>query len=149
MKPPRTPADDLVSSRVWITVDGVAFPDAGWWDLPLSVIGSALAAYAELRDGGFQEDLPEDIAQASSYFFDGPFALAYRRTADAEPVIYLEGNRENHEGELESLVAGEMPLESFRVALLGAAQILHAEVVTRGHLDEQVRIAAGIVTGLT
>ncbi|MFE9747143.1 hypothetical protein ACFYOT_19755 [Saccharothrix saharensis] len=51
------------SGRVWLELDGKNFPDYGWVDLPLSVVGSMKTAIESIRSG----------EEGDFYFFEGPY----------------------------------------------------------------------------
>ncbi|MFE0458578.1 hypothetical protein ACFW1A_04855 [Kitasatospora sp. NPDC058965] len=53
----------FVAGRVWLEIAGRAFPEAGWNDAPLSVLGSIGTAIRGALDRG----------EGDVYFFEGPY----------------------------------------------------------------------------
>lgn len=45
-------SDDAVPGKVWIVLDDVAFPEAGWAGAVDTVLGSMISAVSDLRAGG-------------------------------------------------------------------------------------------------
>ncbi|GAA2708797.1 hypothetical protein [Actinoplanes palleronii] len=128
----RTPAtaDGIVTGRVWLTLHGVDFPGSDWSDFPLSVLGSAVTAYAALRDGE---------PDAFSYIFDGSYFLYYRRTGAAEPTVHIEANCDEDEENVYSIATGEVLLDDLRAALLDGLRVMRAQIDGRPHTEEAVR----------
>lgn len=52
-----------LNGRVWITIDGYDFPTHGWFDSPLSFLGSLRAALGNARRG----------EEADFYFWEGSY----------------------------------------------------------------------------
>ncbi|MFI5912048.1 hypothetical protein [Dactylosporangium sp. NPDC051541] len=139
VKPPPT-ADRLATGAVWFTLHGVAFPEAGWTDLPVSVLSSAVTAY---------EDISRGAPDAFSYFFDGPYFLYYHRTDAPEPTVHIEANCDRDEHAVISLATGEVPLKDLRDALLNAVESLQAAIAATPHAEASTRITAKLIAKLT
>ena len=58
----RSSTDRYVTGAVWLAFGDREFPDRGWNDAPLSVLGSFGTAIENLRKRG----------EADFYFFEGP-----------------------------------------------------------------------------
>ena len=80
-----------VIGKIWVELDGHAFPEQGWWDFPIVILGWWMRAAAELN-GRHQ--------RAEFVIMDGPYrvepaldgsevkALAYRDTLQGRvPVV--------------------------------------------------------------
>ncbi|GAA2543056.1 hypothetical protein GCM10010435_08650 [Winogradskya consettensis] len=107
-QPGRKPFPLSPSGRAWFLLDGTAFPEVGWSDLPLSMLGAAATAYKELRHGA---------GEARSFCFDGSFDLVYQRAAERD-LILIRGMQDGDE----CLGTTSVPLAVLRTALLGAAE---------------------------
>jgi hypothetical protein len=57
----------FVAGRVWLDIEGVAFPSEGWSDAPLSVLGSFSSALSHAAE----------VGEGDLYFFDGPFFVKF------------------------------------------------------------------------
>ncbi|MEU4779133.1 hypothetical protein [Micromonospora sp. NPDC023633] len=135
-----TTVDGTITGAVWLTLHGIDFPEAGWTDLPLSVLSSAVTAYETICGGE-----PE----AFSYVFDGPYFLYYRRTGAREPTVYIEANCDRDEDVVVSISTGEAPLEELRGTLLKAIEALYAEIKAEPYADGSVRVAAELIATLS
>ncbi|MER7757652.1 hypothetical protein [Kitasatospora sp. NPDC097643] len=62
----------FVAGRVWLEIAGHAFPETGWSDSPLSVLGSMGTAIHHALDDG----------EGDVYFFEGPYFMKVLLTED-------------------------------------------------------------------
>ncbi|MEV6596071.1 hypothetical protein AB0M36_04305 [Actinoplanes sp. NPDC051346] len=130
VSPPAT-ADGITTSRVWLTLDGVDFPCARWADLPMSVVGAAVAAYTNLLNGE---------GEVFSYFFEGSYYLYYRRVDADEPRVYIEANRDDDPDNPVSIAVGEVLLDQFRSALASAVHELANTLQGKPHTEEDMEL---------
>ncbi|MFC3384398.1 hypothetical protein [Couchioplanes azureus] len=117
-------ADGIVTADVWLTLDGVAFPENRWNDFSIAVLSSATTAYEEIAHGA---------PDAFSYFFDGPFYLYYRRIAGG--LVAVEANTDKG-GVPKTLAAGDIEIEPWRTTLLAATEATLEAMSGKPHTEE-------------
>lgn len=139
----RRPLPTSPSGRAWFVLAGTSFPDEEWFDFPLSMLGSAFDAYQELRRGALD---------ATSYVFDGPYHLEYRRPAPVvQDSVTVGAYAEDDDAGLKrTLIAetevslGELGNTLRESARAMASALSHAEAAD----GENSRIVAEILAGL-
>jgi hypothetical protein len=136
-------ADGVTTGSVWLVLDGTAFPESGWWDLPVSVLSTAVHSYRQLIDGPVDEELADDEAETSSYFFEGSYYLAYRRVEGDTAKVYLEANCDKDEDNPVSIAVGPVLLTDLRDALARAVDELLGALEGEPHAGEDVAILRG------
>ncbi|GAB3847260.1 hypothetical protein GCM10027610_066810 [Dactylosporangium cerinum] len=93
-------ADAPLWARLWIDFDGIEFPGTRWSDFIGAVAGSTLTAIRDLTGGA---------DQACTYFFDGPYYIAYRVIPSSDWTLHVEANCDRT-GEPVTLWTGHIPL---------------------------------------
>lgn len=136
-------AGSVTTGRVWLVLDGSAFPDSGWWDLPVSVLSTAVLSYRRLMDGPVDEEFADSEAETSSYFFEGSYYLAYRRIEGDTTKVYLEANCDTDEDNPVSIAVGEVLLTDVRDALARAVDDVLGALEGKPHAAEDVAILRG------
>ncbi|GAB1641177.1 hypothetical protein [Krasilnikovia sp. MM14-A1259] len=132
-------ADGIITARVWLTLNGVDYPRALWWDLPISVVSAAVTAYTEIANGE---------NEAFSFFFEGSYYLYYRRTEADEPTVYIEANCDSDENNPVSIAVGEVPMEQLRTALVQVAHETLAAICDKPFTEKEVAIMNEILEAL-
>lgn len=75
----------VVTGQIWLTVDGQAFPEPGWNDFAVVVLGWWTEAIADLLDGAPYREL---------LFMDGPYLAAISGSRLGEGRIRLLGDED-------------------------------------------------------
>jgi hypothetical protein len=91
-----------VTGRVWLKFDTNPFPEEGWTDIPLSVLGSFKSALEDVRQSG----------AVDFYFFEGSFfvKLILEDQDQDDPVVRVCGVREYYSKDVGDMV-GEVEHE--------------------------------------
>jgi hypothetical protein len=99
----RSATDKYVTGAVWLAFGDREFPDRGWNDAPLSVLGSFGAAIENVQRQG----------EADFYFFEGPLfvKLLIGDLAAEDPIVRVCAVRERVSGETGDLV-GDIEVET-------------------------------------
>jgi hypothetical protein len=115
-------AGELMPGAVWAVVAGRDFPAAGWTDLPVSVLSSAVGALHELHNGA---------PDAFSYFFDGPHYLYYRPCPDDPGAVRVDAVSDD--GTPTALASTRLRWDELRDALARTIDSLLADLADRDH----------------
>lgn len=114
-----------MAGEIWVTLDALAFPAAGWSDSVVVVVATWLADASSLLRGG--------SGFAIFRFMDGPFAI--RATYVANNVLRLEGTRAGRSVDGACI---DVSVAEFRKQLIAVARMLLNECRARGWLDRDV-----------
>ncbi|GAA4263462.1 hypothetical protein [Dactylosporangium darangshiense] len=103
-------------AKCWIDFDGIEFPGIGWSDFIGSVAGSTLTAVQDLTGG---------TGEACTYFFDGPYYIAYRMIPNSDWTLQVEANCDRT-GEPVTLWTGHIQLRDLIESWLAAIDAILA-----------------------
>lgn len=112
-----------ITGVVFVEADGTAFPEKGWNDFPVVVLGWWARAVRDVLDGA-----PESLCQ----FMDGPFSFSVQASSDSAWTVRFLGRQE------EPIATTEAAREEVAEAVARAADAVLAACAAKGWTSRDI-----------
>ena len=118
-------ASGSIVGPVWVTLGDAQYPELGWSDFPVVVLGWWLDELASLSHRS---------ESAVFRFMDGPFQFTAQRDGETAQLLRITAETS---GSAEAVVVG-VPLGTLNVAIEAAGRVVAAECRRRGWSSRDV-----------